>query len=375
MKAKSFILLALLLFPGPSVLWAQGGCALNVVPGRTFVLSNTSVFYCSMSVAAGATLVIGGSVTINVTGNVDIEGTVEGIGQGCGSSYSPAPGPGAGATGSGNAGCGGGGHGGAGGSDGTGSFAGGSANDSPANPVLMGSAGGGPGGNGGAAFLLSAPSGTVTLNGLIDMSGMSAAFANVPPGGGAGGTIAITAQSIVFNGTLNAIGGNGGNGGMGLGCGGGGGGGGLILLCPSLNPVSGTGTYSVDGGKGGSPIFIQGAKGVPGSPGFYTACSPSAASLPNGVLYLSENLLQPSQGPVSIFWSTSLYPGHLKLRIYNTAGEWIQTLDDTQVSAPYQNSTLWSGTNSKGNSLASGVYFFLLTNATDTKTARLLLVR
>jgi hypothetical protein len=369
MKTKYPILLLLFLLPAPCALWAQP-CALDVVSGPV-TLANTNVTYCSVSIASGAFLVIGGAVTINVTGNVDIEGDVFGYGNGYGSGYAPAGGPGAGGVGSSSGG--GGGHGGPGGSGGvdlthTGAGPGGAANDTPSNPVLMGSSGGG-GSAGGAAFILSAPAGSVTINGTIDVNG-TGPFAG-DGGGGAGGTVNITAQSIVFNGFINALGAPGGL----RGNGGGGGGGGLILLCPTLSPLAGNGTPSVQGGLGGAginPIYTGGGSG---SPGVYTACSPSAASPPNDVLYLSENLLQPSQAPVSIFWSTSLYPGHLKLRIYNTAGEWIQTLDDTQVSAPYQNSTSWSGTNWKGDRLASGVYFFLLTNATDTKTARLLLVR
>ena len=61
-------------------------CALNVASGAV-TLTNTNVTYCSMSVAVGATLYIQGAVTINVTGNVDIEGTVYGLGAGYGSIY------------------------------------------------------------------------------------------------------------------------------------------------------------------------------------------------------------------------------------------------------------------------------------------------
>jgi|GEM_PF-5959901 len=385
MKAKYQILLLLFLFPAPSGLWAQV-CALNVASGSV-TLSNTSVTYCSVVVSAGATLVIQAAVTINVTGNVDIEGTVYGISNGYGSAYTTSLGPGGGSNSPGGGG-GGGGHGGAGGAGGSGSAgaggSGGPANDNPADPVLMGSGGGGVSffgppvsgvsfpSTGGAAFILAAPSGTVTLNGTIDMSGESV-FPSLPPfgvfgdGGGAGGTISINAQTILFNGALNAIGGSSGNGG-------GGGGGGIILLCPTINPISGTGTYSVAGGAGGG-ANANVAAGSPGSPGVYTACSPSASNPGSDVLFLSKNLLQPFQEPVSIFWSTNQYPAHLKLRIYNTAGEWVQTLDDKQVSARYQNSISWTGTNWKGDRLASGVYFFLLTDAAGSKRARLLLVR
>jgi hypothetical protein len=356
---------------------------LNVTSGAV-TLSNTNVTYCSLSVSAGATLFIGGAVTINVTGNVDIEGTVNGIGEGYGSAYATSLGPGEGGFGN-NSGGGGGSHGGSGGTGGNGTSgptaggAGGPTYDNPADPVLMGSAGGPVSWGlflafpfrGGAAFILNAPSGTVTLNGLMDMSGQSAPLSGLGIdtncGAGAGGTLSITAQTILFNGILNAIGGTGGQGG-------GGGGGGMILLCPTLQPLSGTGTYSVAGGEGGVASGTV-AAGNPGSPGTYTACSPPAATQGNEAFFISKNLLQPAQGAVSIYVATSQYPGPLKLRIFNSAGEYIQTLEDRHLTAPFQNSYSWRGTNWKGDAVASGVYFFFLTEPTDIKKAKLLLVR
>lgn len=246
MKAKYQILLLLFLFPAPSSLWAQA-CALDVASGSV-TLTNTNVTYCSVSIASGATLFIEGAVTINVTGNVDIEGVVFGDGYGYGSTYALSGGPGAGGVGSSSGG--GGGHGGSGGSGGvdlthTGAGPGGPANDNPLNPVLMGSAGG-DGGAGGAAFILNVPTGSVTINGTIDMNGTGTFGGD--GGGGAGGTVNITAQSIGFNGFINA---NGAPGGLG-GNGGGGGGGGLILLCPTLSPLTGSGSQSVRGGMGGA---------------------------------------------------------------------------------------------------------------------------
>jgi hypothetical protein len=72
------LFLVLTLFPARSLAQA---CALNI-PSGSFTLSNGSFSYCSLSVSAGATLFIGGSVTVQVTGNVDIQGSVEGVGQG-----------------------------------------------------------------------------------------------------------------------------------------------------------------------------------------------------------------------------------------------------------------------------------------------------
>lgn len=189
-------------------------CPYNITTGSV-TLTTGSYTGCSLTVSAGATLVIDGSVTLNLTGNVDIEGTLEGAGNGYGSIYAPSPGPGAGGNGSVTfyyflryLGGGGAGHGGAGGGSPP-LYSGGVTYDSPTNPVFMGSEGGtaaaasGPGqlgGAGGAALLLSAPSGYVTLNGTIDLSGgvgMATTVYNAGGGGGgAGGTLSIDALGI-----------------------------------------------------------------------------------------------------------------------------------------------------------------------------------
>jgi hypothetical protein len=355
-------------------------CALDVSAGSSVTLSNTSVTYCSVVVSAGATLFINGAVTINVTGNVDIEGMVDGIGFGYWyTSIYVSQGPGAG--GEGNVGAGGGGHGGAGGNGSENSSPsmglGGPANDNPNNPLLMGSAGGSvvpapgaysPAFPGGAAFLLSAPSGTVTLNGVIDMSGrgFSGVF-SLGSGGGAGGTISISAQAILFNGVLNANGGAGG-------ANSGGGGGGLIFLCPSLTPVSGAGIPSVAGGAGGSANGFP-VGGSPGAAGVYTVC-PLVMPTPSiNIFYVSCNAFNPSQASVSILVETNSYPGRFSLAIYNSAGEHIKTLVSQTLSNPITQSYSWDGTNKYGNTCASGVYILDLAEPLSHQQKRVLLIK
>ena len=309
---------------------------------------------------------------------------MEGAGNGYGSVYAPTIGPGGGGTIPGlDGGGGGGGHGGAGGNVGT-SVGGpsGSANDSPTDPILMGSGGTNfiPGipdlvtpGLGGAAFLLNAPSGTVSINGTIDMSG----FTTLLPGAGAGGTISISAQTIFFNGILNASGGKGGNGeavGFDRG-GGGGGGGGIIHLCPSLSPLTSAGTYSVAGGNGGSsPIGVGGS---PGMIGIYTACvPPTPAPTPYiNIFYVSLNSFTPAQGSVSIFVETNSFPGAYALNVYNSAGEHIKTLDSQTLSGPLTQSYSWDGTNKYKATCASGVYIFDLIEPLSHQQKRVLFIR
>lgn|GEM_PF-5913831 len=285
---------------------ARAQCALNLASGATTTLSNGAYSFCSMNVSAGATLFIGGSVTVNMTGDVDIEGVVTGAGLGYGSLYNGSPGPGAGGAGTTVNGGAGGGHGGDGGSGlvacSTGSLysppgcstltgpnPAGLAYDSFLNPTWMGSAGGASGGAtyvaggaGGAALVLSAPSNNVTINGTIDMSGSSPLVPNVNPeaGGGAGGTISIDAQGVFGSGTLAAKGGVGGTSGFSLGAGAGGGGG-RVRLCVSGAPPAGfTGTVVVTGGPGGYGGALCGLvctswNGASGQDGSYFFCGPT----------------------------------------------------------------------------------------------------
>jgi flagellar hook assembly protein FlgD len=69
------------------------------------------------------------------------------------------------------------------------------------------------------------------------------------------------------------------------------------------------------------------------------------------------------------------YPGEYGLRIYNSAGEHIKTLDDQQLTAPVSQWYSWDGKNKYGNPCASGVYIFYLVEPYSVKTKKILLVR
>jgi hypothetical protein len=384
-----------LLVGAPLVLQAQT-CALNILPGASVTLSNGTFSYCSVDISAGATLVIGGAVTLNVTGNVNIFGLVEGapLGQalGYGSVYAPSPGPGAGGNESG------GGHGGTGGG-----ANGGVTYDLPLDPVDLGSMGGGTtitpqsGGAGGALFHLSAPSGNVTFYGAINMAG------GVPLGygcgGGAGGTISIDAQVFYGTGQLLAGGGTGGFAG-GMFSAGGGGGGGRIRLCDTVGVVGYFGFHDVKGGQGGfggmiclqcigCPCFPSyGPRGVDGT--FYTCYltvptpTPTVTMTPTptftatpactGTFSISANLFKPSQESLSIT-AGSCAPGESLLKVYNTAGEEVKTLFSGNLSGSAPLVFPWNGTNEQGESSASGIYFIRLTSPFEVRSGRVMLIR
>ncbi len=165
--------------------------------------------------------------------------------------YGPQSGPGAGAGSSSSYYGAGGGYGGRGG-DGI-SVAGGTSYGSPTSPLDPGSGGGttwptaygGYGGVGGGVVHLNV-GGTLRCDGAISSNGESKPvvvdLAYFYPGGGAGGSIYLTASTITGSGTISADGGYGDSGG------GGGGGGGRVALY--FTNYSLTGLVSANGGSG-----------------------------------------------------------------------------------------------------------------------------
>ena len=98
--------------------------------------------------------------------------------------------------------------------------------------------------------------------------------------------------------------------------------------------------------------------------------------MPFDDFYVSKNIFNPTKGEsVSIFVAYSKYPGDYNLRIYNSVGEHIKTLDTQHLIAPVRNSYHWDGTNKNGDPCASGVYVLYLIEPFDRKIKRLLLIR
>ena len=236
---------------GSSVNFAAGtydfGAANILITGTLYVSPSSTT-------AANST-----GVELKTTGNITVSGTIYGTGRGyaAGSGYGNGYGDAYGsATGWNNAWLGGG-HGGYGGG---GTITYGSAT----GPITLGSGGAGvqnsgTGGAGGGAIKLNAPTGTVTITGIINMDGFSSGSGS----GGAGGSIWIIANTLTSS-TLNSptISASGGTGSQLLA----GGGGGRISM-----QTTGTDTYSgnilVAGGtgmNGGAVGTVNRTAGVPG---------------------------------------------------------------------------------------------------------------
>jgi hypothetical protein len=206
----------------------------SLVLGSLLVESNASITHLSAA----------GNVNLSVLGNATVQSNASIFADGRG--YTGANrGPGAGQTGT-NDGSGAG-YGGLGGASASGA-PGGVTYGSSQQPANWGSAGGLPYGydpnlsQGGGAILLGV-TGTLTVNGKVTANGMPALFEGA--GGGAGGSIWLTAATLAGNGVIAA------NGGAGEPTTGGGGGGGRIALYAATNTFGGV--LTATGASGATP--------------------------------------------------------------------------------------------------------------------------
>ncbi len=118
-----------------------------------------------------------------------------------------------------------------------------------------------------------------------------------------------------------------------------------------------------------TPTITDTPCGFPGN-----TCTPTPTPYTADIFYVSKNAFSPSN-PVSIYVNYTVYPGQYALRIYNSAGEHIKTLDDRPLSGPVSQWYSWDGKNKYGDTCASGVYILYLMEPLGEHTARILLVR
>ncbi len=108
----------------------------------------------------------------------------------------------------------------------------------------------------------------------------------------------------------------------------------------------------------------------------YTPTNTSTFPTDCGAFKISNNYFSPSQGPVSIYVVfCSDYRGPYSLKIYNSAGEHIRTLDERPVTGSFYGSYLWDGTNKHGDFCASGIYLIQKNNLFERKIKKILVIR
>jgi len=102
--------------------------------------------------------------------------------------------------------------------------------------------------------------------------------------------------------------------------------------------------------------------------------TPTNTSTPGpDVFYISKNVFSPGQ-PVSIYIS---YPevGHYEMKIYNSAGEFINDLGPGTPPNGTSHSYLWNGTGAVGQACASGVYIIYYVEPYKVHEAKIILLR
>jgi flagellar hook assembly protein FlgD len=67
--------------------------------------------------------------------------------------------------------------------------------------------------------------------------------------------------------------------------------------------------------------------------------------------------------------------GRLSLRVYNSAGEWIETLEDRELTSSWDHWYQWNGTNHNHEWVASGIYLLRLASPTGVSIAKVVVIR
>jgi flagellar hook assembly protein FlgD len=88
---------------------------------------------------------------------------------------------------------------------------------------------------------------------------------------------------------------------------------------------------------------------------------------------LSQNYPNPFNPSTTISYQLP-ETGGVKLEIYNLKGQRVKTLINTNQEAGYH-SVIWNGTDTNNRNVASGVYFYRLSNPTKTISKRMLLMK
>jgi hypothetical protein len=102
--------------------------------------------------------------------------------------------------------------------------------------------------------------------------------------------------------------------------------------------------------------------------------TPTETSTPGpDVFYISKNVFTPGQ-PVSIYISYP-EPGNYEMKIYNSAGEFINDLGLGTPPNGTSHSYSWNGTGAVGQACASGVYIIYYVEPYKVREAKIILLR
>jgi hypothetical protein len=146
-------------------------------------------------------------------------------------------------------------------------------------------------------------------------------------------------------------------------------------VTPTFTPTfTRTATYTPTNTHTPTPTATHTATDTPcGYPG--NTCTPTPTPVSAYIFNVYKNVFRPSSGPVTIFVEYYGIYGQYDLRIYNTAGEHIKTLDSRTLSGPVSQYYSWDGTNKYGEACASGVYIIYLIEPFNYRYKKVILVR
>jgi hypothetical protein len=92
-------------------------------------------------------------------------------------------------------------------------------------------------------------------------------------------------------------------------------------------------------------------------------------------LFVSKNLFSVSADPIPLSIELTHCGGPYQISVYNTAGEQVRILGAVASQLPGLIPIEWDGTNEFGELVASGVYIIRLTVSSETKIAKVALIR
>jgi flagellar hook assembly protein FlgD len=92
-------------------------------------------------------------------------------------------------------------------------------------------------------------------------------------------------------------------------------------------------------------------------------------------LYVSKNMFTPGTDTVDIQVASGNFPNSLSLRVYNSVGELVRILGQTDTTGPFAQTYSWDGKNVNGEKVGSGVYLILFKGQQFLRTARILAVQ
>jgi hypothetical protein len=99
----------------------------------------------------------------------------------------------------------------------------------------------------------------------------------------------------------------------------------------------------------------------------------ATVALPGLALALHQNVPNPFNPQTSIRYDLPSF-AHVQLAIFDVAGRRVRTLVD-EVQAAASHEVLWSGSDDAGNSVSSGVYFYVLDTGKERLTRKLVLLK